>query len=114
MRLAVGPGGVMVIQITDDPMENNCRPSVDYLFRSAASHFSGKGMAVILTGMGSDGTLGLRLLKRHGCYVIAQDEASCIVYGMPKAAVDAGVVDVVLPLDAIASRIVTAIMGHAS
>jgi two-component system chemotaxis response regulator CheB len=114
MRLAVGPGGVMVIQITDDPMENNCRPSVDYLFRSAASHFSGKGMAVILTGMGSDGTLGLRLLKRHGCYVIAQDEASCIVYGMPKAAVDAGVVDVVLPLDAIASRIVTASMGHAS
>ena len=68
-------------------------------------------MAVILTGMGSDGTLGLRLLKRHGCFVIAQDEASCVVYGMPKAAVDAGVTDAVLPLDAIASRITAAVKG---
>jgi hypothetical protein len=79
-----------VIELTDDPPENNCRPAVDYLFRSAANRFPGRAMAVILTGMGSDGTLGLRLLKRHGCFVIAQDEASCVVYGMPKAAVDAG------------------------
>jgi two-component system chemotaxis response regulator CheB len=68
-------------------------------------------MAVILTGMGSDGTLGLRLLKRHGCFVIAQDEASCVVYGMPKAAVDAGVADAVLPLDAIAGRIAAVVKG---
>jgi len=113
MRLAAGPGNTKVIQITDDPMENNCRPSVDYLFRSAANHFPGKGMAVILTGMGSDGTVGLRLLKRHGCHIIAQDEATCVVYGMPKAAVDAGVVDLVLPLEAIADRMVSAVMGHA-
>jgi two-component system chemotaxis response regulator CheB len=70
-------------------------------------------MGVILTGMGSDGALGLRLLKRHGCFVIAQDEASCVVYGMPKAAVDAGVVDAVLPLDAIAGRIAAAVRGGA-
>ena len=68
-------------------------------------------MAVILTGMGSDGALGLRLLKRHGCYVIAQDEATSVVFGMPKAAVDAGVTDAILPLDAIAARIATTVRG---
>jgi len=111
MRLEAGPENRPRIEITDDPPENNCRPAVDYLFRSAASHFPGRAMAVILTGMGNDGTLGLRLLKRHGCFVIAQDEASCVVYGMPKAAVDAGVTDVVLPLAAIAGRIVTTVRG---
>ena len=105
MRLAAGYEGKKTIRVTDDPPENNCRPSVDYLFRSVASLFPGKSMGVILTGMGNDGTLGLRLLKRNGCFVIAQDEASCVVFGMPKSAVEAGVVDAVLPLPAIASRI---------
>lgn len=105
MRLAPGPEGSKVIQITDDPPENNCRPAVDYLFRSVSLQFPGRAMGVILTGMGSDGTLGLKLLKRHGCFVIAQDEASCVVYGMPKSAVDAGLADEVLPLEAIAGRI---------
>jgi two-component system chemotaxis response regulator CheB len=68
-------------------------------------------MAVILTGMGSDGVLGLRLLKRHPCYVIAQDEATCVVFGMPKEAVDAGVTDAVLPLDSIAARITAIARG---
>lgn len=111
MRVAPAPGGGKVLEITDDPPENNCKPAVDYLFRSVANRFPGRAMAVILTGMGSDGTLGLRLLKRHGCYAIAQDEPSCVVFGMPKAAIDAGVVDVVLPLDAIASRIVSSVRG---
>ena len=111
MRVAAAPGGVKIIEITDDPPENNCKPAVDYLFRSVAGHFPGRAMAVILTGMGSDGTLGLRRLKRNGCYTIAQDEASCVVFGMPKAAVDAGVVDLVLPIDAIAARIVAAVRG---
>jgi two-component system chemotaxis response regulator CheB len=111
MRLGEGPENRPAIELTDDPPENNCRPSVDYLFRSAASHFPGRSMAVILTGMGSDGTLGLSLLKRHGCFVIAQDEASCVVYGMPKAAVDAGFADVVLPLDSIAGRIASVVRG---
>lgn len=112
MRLApAGSDGRKVIQITDDPPENNCRPAVDYLFRSAASHYPGRSLAVILTGMGSDGTLGLRLLKRHGCHVIAQDEASSVVWGMPKAAVDAGVVDVVLPLESIAGKIASLVRG---
>ncbi|MDI9569890.1 MAG: chemotaxis response regulator protein-glutamate methylesterase [Pseudomonadota bacterium] len=105
MRLAPSPDGRRIIQITDDPPENNCRPAVDYLFRSVANNFPGKAMGVILTGMGSDGALGLKLLKRHGCFVIAQDEASSVIYGMPKAAVEAGVVDEILPLDLIANRI---------
>ncbi len=109
MRLGPGTNGAKVIRITDDPPENNCRPAVDYLFRSVANFFPGKSVGVILTGMGSDGTLGLKLLKRQGCHVIAQDESSCVVYGMPKAAVDAGVVDVVAPLDSIPGLIVAAL-----
>jgi two-component system, chemotaxis family, protein-glutamate methylesterase/glutaminase len=113
MRIVKGEGPG-VIQVTDDPPENNCRPAVDYLFRSVANHCPGRAMAVILTGMGSDGVLGLRLLKRHGCHVIAQDEASCVVYGMPRAAVEAGVVDTVLPLDQIAVRIAAQVRGGLS
>jgi two-component system chemotaxis response regulator CheB len=111
MRVVPGTAGSMVVQITEDPPENNCRPAVDYLFRSVANHFPGRSMAVILTGMGSDGTLGLRLLKRQGCFVIAQDEPSCVVYGMPKSAVEAGVTDAVLPLESIAGRITAAVRG---
>jgi len=114
MRLVSESGSRKLIQITGDPPENNCKPSVDYLFRSVANNFPGRALAVILTGMGSDGVLGLRLLKRRGCTVIVQDEASCVVYGMPKAAVDAGVVDHVLPLDAIAARITAIVHGEAT
>jgi two-component system chemotaxis response regulator CheB len=112
MRVAPGPNGGRVVQITDDPPENNCRPAVDYLFRSVANSFPGQAMAVILTGMGNDGTIGLRLLKRQGCFVIAQDEASCVVYGMPKSAVEAGVTDVILPLETIAARITSTVRGN--
>lgn len=111
MRVRSHPEGGTAIQITEDPPENNCRPSVDYLFRSLASVLPGRSLAVILTGMGSDGALGLRLMKRHGCLVLAQDQATCVVYGMPRAAVEAGVVDASLPLEAIAPRIVTALRG---
>lgn len=111
MRVTPGSEGKPTLEITDDPPENNCRPAVDYLFRSAARHFPGKSLAVILTGMGADGTLGLKLLKRHGCFAIAQDEASCVVYGMPKAAVEAGVIDAILPLADIGPRILTALRG---
>lgn len=111
MRIIADAHGQKIIEVNNDPPENNCCPAVDYLFRSAANHFPGQAMAVILTGMGNDGTLGSRLLKRHGCMVIAQDEASCVVYGMPKAAVDAGVADEVLPLESIAPRIIQSIQN---
>lgn len=112
LRLAATPDGAPRVQITDDPPENNCRPAVDYLFRSAANHLPGRAMAVIMTGMGSDGTMGLRLLRRHGCFTIAQDEASSVVFGMPRSAIEAGLVDVVLPLDAIAARILSTVKGR--
>ena len=112
MRLISDPDGRRTLQITDDPPENNCKPSVDYLFRSVSNNFPGRAMAVILTGMGSDGTLGMKLLKRHGIATLAQDETSCVVYGMPKAAVEAGVVDTVLPLDQIADKITSLVSGR--
>jgi two-component system chemotaxis response regulator CheB len=109
MKLAPGPHGEIIIRLTDDPAENNCRPSVDYLFRSAAIHFPGRAVAAVLTGMGNDGTDGLRMLKRSGCSSIAQDEASCVVFGMPREAVLAGVVDAVVPLNRIADTLVRSI-----
>lgn len=111
MRIVLNAEGRKTIQITDDPPENNCKPSVDYLFRSVANAMPGKAMAVILTGMGSDGLIGVKLLRRHGCFTIAQNEASCVVYGMPKAIVDAGIADAVLPLDEIASLIIATVRG---
>jgi two-component system chemotaxis response regulator CheB len=105
MKLARGPAGEVVVRITDDPPENNCRPAVDCLFRSAALHFPGRSVAAILTGMGNDGTEGLRSLKRGGCLAIAQDEASSVVFGMPREAIQAGVVDIVAPLSGIAAAI---------
>jgi len=90
--------GSFEIVLTDDPPENHCRPSVDYLFRSTAQAYGGSVLAVILTGMGNDGTLGLKRLKRGGARVLAQDEASCVVFGMPKEAINAGVVDHIFPL----------------
>lgn len=112
LRLAVGADGGIRTQITDDPPENNCRPAVDYLFRSAANQLPGRAMAVILTGMGNDGTLGLRLLRRHGCFAIAQDEGTSVVFGMPRSVIEAGLVDAVLPIDAIPARILTAVKGR--
>lgn len=106
MRVANGQGGGACLEITDDPPENHCQPSADYLFRSVASVCKGQALGVIMTGMGCDGTLGLRLMRRQGAQVIAQDQASCVVYGMPMEAVKAGVVDVVLPLSEIAAEIV--------
>jgi two-component system chemotaxis response regulator CheB len=111
MKIVTGPAGEVQILISDDPPENNCRPSVDTLFRSASQAFPGRTCAVIMTGMGADGALGLRLLKRGGCTVIAQDEQSCVVFGMPKEAIDAGVVDIISPLEKIPLEIRKAVKG---
>jgi two-component system chemotaxis response regulator CheB len=66
----------------------------------------GRATGVIMTGMGSDGLLGLKLMKRNGATIIAQDESTCVVYGMPKEPIEAGIVDVIAPLDKIAVEIV--------
>lgn len=109
LKVAAGPAKEILMRITTDPPENNCRPAVDYLFRSAAAAFPGRAVAAILTGMGRDGTLGLGLLKAGGCLSIAQNEATCAVFGMPKEAIQAGVVDIVAPLDSIAAEIMKAV-----
>lgn len=106
MKIIAGADGkTRVIKITDDPPENSCKPSVDYLFRSVAHHFVGRATGVIMTGMGSDGTQGLKLLKQNGATIIAQNEATCVVFGMPKTAAESGLADAVLPLDQIADMI---------
>jgi two-component system chemotaxis response regulator CheB len=109
MKVLAGSRGETILRIADDPAENGCKPAVDYLFRSVALQFPGRAVAAILTGMGNDGTAGLRLLKRGGCRSIAQDEASCVVFGMPKEAIAAGLIDTVAPLDRIAATIVRAV-----
>jgi two-component system, chemotaxis family, protein-glutamate methylesterase/glutaminase len=112
MKIVAGMDGKdRIIRITDDPPENSCKPSVDYLFRSIAQHYVGRSAGVIMTGMGSDGFSGLSLMKRNGATIIAQDEASCTVYGMPKKPIDSGIVDVIAPLDQIASEICSVVKG---
>lgn len=105
-----GPAHAPVLGLSDAPPENGCRPSADVLFRSAAAVFGRETLAVILTGMGRDGTAGLGAIGRAGGYIIAQDETSSVVWGMPGSAVEAGLADEVLPLPDIA-RAVAAVVA---
>jgi two-component system chemotaxis response regulator CheB len=93
------------IGLNDNPPENGCRPSVDVLFRSIAATYSGKALAVVMTGMGSDGCEGVRALKRRGGYCLTQSADTCVVYGMPMAVDQAGLSDESAPLDRLAKRI---------
>jgi two-component system chemotaxis response regulator CheB len=94
------------VALVDAPSIGGLRPSATHLFASAAQAFGSSVAAVILTGMGSDGVEGLSAVKAAGGRVLAQDEASSVVYGMPREAVLAGAVDTILPLDAIAPCLV--------
>ena len=110
MKLVASADGTnRQIKITQDPPENSCRPSADYLFRSVGDYYVGRTTAVIMTGMGSDGTKGLEILSQKGATIIAQDEASCVVFGMPKAPIERGIADVIAPLNKIADEIVKTI-----
>jgi two-component system chemotaxis response regulator CheB len=88
--------------LSDAPPVNRHRPSVDVLFHSAAVTYGKKAIGVMLTGMGKDGAVGMAEMHTAGAFTVAQDEASCVVFGMPKAAIDAGGVTKVAPLNAIA------------
>ena len=107
MFLRAGTGGRVLTGLNEQPPENGCRPSADVLFRSAAAVLGGEVVAVVLTGMDCDGTAGLRPLKRAGGYVLVQDEATSVVWGMPGNVVRAGLADEVLPLDRIAEAVQT-------
>lgn len=88
---------------TQEPRDNPYRPSVDTFFESVAEYWPGKGVGVLLTGMGKDGAEGLKTLRGAGWHTIAQDRATSVVYGMPKAAADLQAAVEILPIDAIAS-----------
>ncbi len=94
-----------VLRLDQSPPENSCRPSVDVLFRSVAETFGGAAICAVLTGMGQDGLRGAEVLKANGAYVIAQDEATSVVWGMPGAVAGAGLANCVLPLDAVVPEI---------
>lgn len=110
-RVYVAPGGAQmcvdagdngeIIRITDDPPEVFCKPSADYLFRSMARIYEGRVMALVMTGMGNDGNRGAQLIKRRGGHVIAQDEASCVVFGMPREVIRQGIASEILSLEEI-------------
>jgi two-component system chemotaxis response regulator CheB len=101
----VASGASVVVSLSDDAPVNRHRPSVDVLFHSAAQQLGAKVLGVILTGMGADGAAGLLELRRAGGATMAQDEASCVVFGMPRAAIELGAAEEVLSLDQIPARI---------
>ncbi len=109
MKVASGVGFQKMIRITDDPPENSCKPSVDYLFRSVSREYGSKVTGVILTGMGNDGKIGMSVMKAAGALILAQNAETCVVYGMPKAVIDAGLADKILPIQKISEEIVKSI-----
>lgn len=95
-----------VLHLHEGPPENSCRPAVDVLFRSVAATFGPSTLAVVLTGMGQDGLRGCQLLREANAQVIAQDEKSSVVWGMPGCVATAGLADAVVPLNRVAVEIV--------
>ncbi len=104
-------GSVYRVNCVKEDKVNNHRPSVDVLFESVAKICKGNAIGVILTGMGKDGAKGLLSMKKNGNFTIGQDEESCVVYGMPKAAYDIGAVVKRVPLNKVALTIVSALSG---
>ncbi len=114
-RALIAPGGRHMqvkrngaqyhVEILDGPPVNRHRPSVDVLFRSVAKCAGENALGIIMTGMGDDGALGMREMHEHGAQTIAQDEKTCVVYGMPKEAVKQGAVDDIVSLEEIPSMI---------
>ncbi|MGI4857617.1 MAG: chemotaxis protein CheB, partial [Janthinobacterium lividum] len=98
-------GAQYYVDVVDGPLVNRHRPSVDVLFRSVAKSAGRNALGVIMTGMGDDGAAGLLEMRRAGARTLAQDEASCVVYGMPKAALRCEAADGSVPLDGIAPEI---------
>ncbi len=105
MKVRRMPLGNIVV-LSDEPKVNGHRPSVDVLFRSVAQEFGRDGMAVIMTGMGEDGADAMGEIKNAGGLTVAQDEDSCTVFGMPRAAIERGNAVRVVPLDALANTLI--------
>jgi len=110
-HLLVGPNGTLLLSST--PKMNFVRPAADKLFMSVAATYKSRAIAVVLTGSNSDGALGVLSIKKHGGMAIAQDESTSEFFDMPGAAIATGKVDLVLPLEAITSRLVHMVMSEA-
>lgn len=95
----------LIVSLNQDSPENHCRPSVDVLFRSVAEHYKSKAIGIILTGMGQDGFEGVKVMKEHGAPIIAQDKASCVVWGMPRFIVEAELEDSEVDIKRVADEI---------
>lgn len=98
-------GARYYVEVKEGPLVSRHRPSVDVLFRSTARYVGANAVGVIMTGMGDDGAQGMLEMKEAGAFTIAQDEASCVVFGMPKEAIKKGGVDKVMPLNHIAAKV---------
>lgn len=105
--------GAVRVALNDDPPENHCRPAADYLFRSVAEVFAERSLGVIMTGMGDDGAKGLKVMHAAGAYVLGQDQATCTIYGMPRCAAEAGVVDEQVSLPDMADHILRRVRRRA-
>ena len=101
-----GAAGKRMIALNQDPPESFCRPAVDPMLRSLVRCYGGRVLAVILTGMGYDGLKGGRAITDSGGSIIAQDEATSVVWGMPGAVATAGLCTSILPIDDVAERVV--------
>ena len=106
-------GARYLARVKNGPRVCRFRPSADVLFESVANVAGTNAVGVIMTGMGKDGAQGLLKMREAGARTIGQDEDSCVVYGMPKAAADLGGVETVVPLDKIAEQIMKALSGEA-
>lgn len=104
--------GAFFVELSDGPLVSRHRPSVDVLFHSVASAAGASALGIILTGMGNDGASGMFAMKRAGSSTIAQDEKSCVVFGMPKEAISAGAVDTIAPLACIPNLIMDWASSH--
>ena len=105
MKIRRMPLGDVVV-LSSDPRVNGHRPSVDVLFRSAAEEFGANAVGVLMTGMGEDGAEGLGVMKAAGALTIAQDEASSIVFGMPRAAIERGFANRIVGLEDMANTLI--------
>lgn len=104
-------GAVPELAVTPEPTTALYKPSVNVLVESVAKNLARRSVGIILTGMGSDGLEGIKQLKAKGGYIFAQNEQSCVVYGMPKAIVDAQLADQILDIDHMAEAVITAVKG---
>jgi two-component system chemotaxis response regulator CheB len=115
-RALIAPGGLHMrvvrsgalyrVEVLDGPPVNRHKPSVDVLFRSVAQYAGANALGVLMTGMGDDGARGLLEMRQAGARTVAQDEASCVVFGMPREAIRLGAAEVVVPLDGIADEVI--------